>query len=98
MPYTAEDHTFAICAYKESRYLEECILSVMRQKIRGNLLITTSTPNEYIQRLAEKYRISLHIKEGKSNIASDWNFAYQQAHTKLVTITHQDDIYCENYL
>lgn len=90
MPFTANDHTFAICAYKESRYLEDCIVSVMRQKIRGNLLIATSTPNDHIQRLAEKYEISLYIREGKSNIASDWNFAYQQAQTKLVTITHQE--------
>lgn len=98
MPFAANDHTFAICAYKKSRYLEECILSVKKQKIRSNLLIATSTPNDHIKQLAEKYQIPLLIREGKSNIADDWNFAYQQAKTKLVTITHQDDIYCENYL
>lgn len=96
--FTAEDHTFAICAYEESKYLEECILSVKKQRVKSNILIATSTPNEYIQHLAVKYQIPLCIREGKSDIAEDWNFAYRQAKTKLVTITHQDDVYCDNYL
>lgn len=98
MPFTANDHTFAICAYKESQYLEECIFSVKRQNIRSHLFIATSTPNDYIQQMAKKHQIPLYIREGKSDIADDWNFAYRQAKTKLVTITHQDDVYCENYL
>lgn len=98
MLFTANDHTFAICAYKECKYLEECILSLKGQKIKSNLLIITSTPNDYIKQLADKYQIPLYIREGESDIAKDWNFAYQQAKTKLVTITHQDDVYCENYL
>ena len=28
MTYTAADHTWIICAYRESPYLEECILSL----------------------------------------------------------------------
>ena len=51
------NHTFAICAYKESKYLEECILSVLNQTIKSNVIICTSTPNDYIKRLAEKYKI-----------------------------------------
>lgn len=98
IPFAAKDHTFAICAYKESQYLEECILSVKGQNIRSNLFIATSTPNDYIKQMAKKYQIPLYIREGKSDIADDWNFAYRQAQTKLVTITHQDDVYCENYL
>lgn len=93
-----EDHTFAICAYKESQYLEECIRSVLNQNVKSNILIVTSTPNEHIKKLADKYKIPLFIRDGKSDIAQDWNFAYAQAKTRLVTITHQDDVYCENYL
>jgi len=29
-----EDHTFAICAYGESPYLEECIKSIKNQIVR----------------------------------------------------------------
>ena len=96
MKYTEKDHTFAICAYKESQYLEECILSVKNQTVLGEIVMITSTPNQYIRQLAEKYNIPLYTRNGESNIADDWNFAYEHAKTELVTITHQDDIYCKN--
>lgn len=90
-------HTFAICAYKESEYLEECILSLKNQTLKTNILMATSTPNEYIKNLAEKYDIPLYVREGKSDIRDDWNFAYNSADTEWVTIAHQDDRYNENY-
>ena len=76
--YSAEDHTFAICAYGKSRYLEECIKSVLNQTVKTNVLMATSTPSEYLEDLAEKYGIKLFVNEemiGKSNIATDWEFA-----------------------
>ena len=51
------EHTFAVCAYKESPYLEECIESLKGQSVRSNILIATSTPNEYIKNIAEKNNI-----------------------------------------
>ena len=69
------DHTFAICAYKESPYLEECILSLKNQTVKSNIIMATSTPNEWIQGLAEKYEIPLYINTGEGGIAQDWNFA-----------------------
>ena len=98
MLYTAQEHTFAICAYKESQYLEECIQSVKGQKVPSKVIMISSTPNAHIEQLALKYDIPFYIRDGKSDIAEDWNFAYQHADTELVTITHQDDVYCENYL
>ena len=38
-------HTFAICAYKESKYLEECIRSLKKQTVETNIILVTSTPN-----------------------------------------------------
>ncbi len=90
-------HTFAICAYKESPYLEECIQSLKRQTVKTNIIMATSTPNEMIQTLADKYDIPLYIRDGKSDIRDDWNFAYNQADTEWVTIAHQDDRYNEQY-
>ena len=52
----AEKHTFAICAYQESRYLEDCIKSLLKQKIPTNYLIATSTPNKHIQSLAKNIK------------------------------------------
>ena len=93
----AKKHTFAICAYKESEYLEDCIKSVLNQEIKTNCLIATSTPNDKIKSLAKKYKIPYYIRDGKSDIKDDWNFAYNHAKTELVTIAHQDDVYEPNY-
>lgn len=95
--YTRDDHTFAICAYKESPYLEDCILSLINQTIKPNIIIETSTPNDFIKNIADKYNIKFVINHD-GGIAKDWNYAYDNCETKLVTIAHQDDIYEANYL
>lgn len=91
------DHTFSICAYKESKYLEKCIKSIKNQTLKTNVIMVTSTPNDYIRGLAEKYDIPLFIRDGKSDIRDDWNFAYDSANTKWVTVAHQDDLYGKRY-
>lgn len=101
MKYTAKDHTFVICAYKESAYLEQCILSLTSQTTASNIIMTTSTPNEYISSLVKKYKIPLFINEqglkNGSNIADDWNFALSMVKTPITTIAHQDDVYKPEY-
>lgn len=92
------NHTFAVCAYKESPYLEECVKSLMEQTVSTNIIMATSTPCEYISRVAEKYGIPLYVREGKSDIRDDWNFAYDKAETDWVTIAHQDDRYNKEYV
>lgn len=90
-------HTFAICAYKDSPYLETCIKSLKRQSVPSRIILCTSTPSEYIRALASRYALPLYIREGESDIQEDWNFAYQKADTRLVTIAHQDDWYHKDY-
>lgn len=90
-------HSYAICAYKESPFLEACIQSLLAQTIPSQLLLVTSTPNDHIQSLAQRYQIPLHINTGEAGITQDWNFAYQCAQTDLVTLAHQDDIYSPIY-
>lgn len=93
----ATSHTFVICAYGESPYLEDCIKSVCDQTVKTNVIMTTATINKHIEKLAEKYNIKLFTKQGKPSIASDWNFAIKMANTPLVTIAHQDDVYESRY-
>ena len=93
-----KNHTFAICAYKESLYLEECIKSLKNQTVKSNIIIATSTPNDHIKNLAQKYKIQLFINNGEKGIGQDWNFAVSNTKTDYVTVAHQDDVYCENYL
>lgn len=90
-------HTFAICAYKESPFLEDCIQSVKKQEENSEIILCTATPNEYIENLCKKYGVEMFINQGEHGITQDWNFAYKCAKTKYVTITHQDDVYYENY-
>ena len=53
------NHTFAICAYKESPYLEECITSLMEQTVKSEIFIASSTPNKYIDDIAAKYNLKV---------------------------------------
>ena len=92
------NHTFAICAYKESPFLEECIQSCQNQTVATNILLATSTPNSYISMMCSKYNIPMYINKGECGITQDWNFAYSQCKTEYVTIAHQDDVYKERYV
>lgn len=97
MDYYAKNHTFVICAYKTCAFLEECIESLENQTVKSRILMSTSTPNDYIRSLAEKHNIPLFINNGPSGIAEDWNFALSCAGTELVTLAHQDDVYKPDY-
>ncbi len=92
-----KNHTYAICAYKESEYLEECISSLKQQTHESKILMVTSTPNALIKGMAEKYNIPLYINEGEGGITQDWNFALRHVHTRYATIAHQDDVYEPEY-
>lgn len=91
-------HTFVVCAYKESPYLEKCIQSVLKQSEKSSVVISTGTPNDYIKEIAKKYELPMYVNTGKTSIADDWNFAVSCVDTDLVTLAHQDDIYEKNYL
>lgn len=93
------NHTFAVCAYKESPYLEECIKSLVSQTVKTNIEIYTSTPSDYIADIAGKYNIPVYVnKDGGRGIQADWNFAYNSVRTNFVTVAHQDDVYDKNYV
>lgn len=89
--------SFAICAYKESPYLRECIQSLLSQKVSCPVFLSTSTPNEWIERLAGEYSLPLHVHNHKPGIAADWNSAYMSSDTEYVVIAHQDDVYEPDY-
>ena len=90
-------HSFAILAYKHSPYLEECIVSLKNQTIQSEIYIATSTPSDFLTKLAEKYALNIIVTESGKGIAHDWNFSLQQAQTKYLTLAHQDDIYLSHY-
>lgn len=90
------EHTFVICAYKESPYLEDCIASLCNQTVQSRVILYTSTPNDFIQQLCNEYEIEVYTKPG-GGIGKDWNNALSFVNTKYATIAHQDDFYLETY-
>ena len=90
-------HVYAIPAYGDSPYLESCIKSLKAQNVTSPVILCTSTPSPFLGAMAEKYDLPYYIREGKSNIRDDWNYAYSMADAEFVTIAHQDDMYCKNY-
>lgn len=91
------EHTFCICAYKESTYLEDCVKSLKEQTVQSQIIMVTSTPNKKITEVAEKYAVPLYINDGPGGITQDWNFALSHAKTPYATVAHQDDIYLPTY-
>lgn len=92
-------HCFVVLAYKESPYIEKCISSCMNQSLECQIIIATTTDNEYIRSIAKKYSIPV-VVGGHTNIGGDFDFALntgRKTGAELVTIAHQDDIYDKNY-
>lgn len=96
--YTEQNHTFVVLAYGKSAYLENCIESLLSQRVTSHIIIATSTPNEVVGQVAKKYSLPYFINTGETGIGQDWNFGYSCAKTPLITIAHQDDIYHKAYL
>lgn len=85
--FTAKDHSFVLCAYGESPYLEDCLQSLLAQTVKTSYAIATTTPNGHIEDVAKKYGVSLYVNEGKPGIAHDWNCAVAHCSTALVTLS-----------
>lgn len=90
-------HTFVVCAYKECHYLGELIESLQAQTVKSDIIIETSTPNDFIKSVADKYGIKVYVNPGKGGITEDWNYGYSITNTPYVTIAHQDDKYLPGY-
>jgi len=98
MNIIAINHTFVVCAYKESQFLSSCINSLLVQQESSDIIIATSTPNKYIQKIAKRHNLKLFENvEAKNSIGSDWNFALSCVKTPYATIIHQDDIYLPGF-
>ena len=95
--FTGIDFTFVVCAYKECEYLEESICSLVNQTVKANILISTSTPNDYVQGIADKYGVEVRVNPDGGQI-KDYNFAMKQATTELVMLMHQDEVLVHTFV
>ena len=90
-------HTFVVCAYGNSEYLQECLESLLTQKLRSRVYISAAVESDFLYRIAEKYHVPLFLRNGEADLAEDWNFALSLVKTPLVTLAHQDDVYLADY-
>lgn len=93
MLYTGKDHTFVVCAYKENPYIGSTIESLQSQSIPSRVILSTSTPSDYLSAVCEKYGIDMVVNPRPHLAGDDWNYGYDAAETPLVTMAHQDDRY-----
>ena len=68
-------HCFAVCAYKDSPYLTECLDSLKAQESPSPILMCTATPSSYLEETARAYGAEYHVNPDHPGIGSDWNFA-----------------------
>ena len=92
-----KDHVFAVLAYKESPYLKECLDSLFKQSRLSEIIICTSTPSAFLEKISTDHGLKLFINPNRSGIAADWNFALEKAEGHYVTLAHQDDLYHPHY-
>ena len=77
-------HAFVVLAYKESQYLEQCVKSVLRQDYKSDVVIATSTPNNFIRSIGKNaifrlLRTEIRVKELvmiSSLLESVWTIHY----------------------
>lgn len=89
--FTSKDITLVVCAYKECAYLKDSIQSIKEQTEIPQILISTSTPNAYIQKIADEFNIKVCINPHGGQV-KDYNFAMKQGNTPLVMLMHQDEL------
>jgi len=90
-------HTFALCAYKESPFMEECLKSLVNQTVKTRVLIFTSTPNDFIFDMAKKYGVEVVVHNDGGCAQKDFNYALRYFKTGYMTLCHQDDVYEPDY-
>lgn len=96
--FSADDHAFVVCAYKENPFLEDTVVSLLDQTVLGKVIISTSTPNALIEGVGAKYGVPVVVNPCPHLAGDDWNYGYDAVDASLVTLAHQDDYYERNYL
>ena len=96
--FSPKDHTFVLCAYKRNPFIRQTIDCLMAQTVKGEIIMSTSTPSDYLEEICRDYGIQIVVNPSPHLAGDDWNYGYDAARTKLVTIAHQDDFYEPEFL
>lgn len=80
-------------AYGCSEHLGECLESLLGQSMGSEVIVSTSTPNASLERIARSYGVKLVQHGPNRGIGHDWNQALRATGARWVTLAHQDDVY-----
>lgn len=90
-------HAFVVPAYGCSPYLRDCLVSLRGQTRPSSIVISTSTPSDWLTRLAEEFEVRLMEHGPNRGIGRDWNRAMSSVDADWVTLAHQDDVYLPRF-
>jgi hypothetical protein len=82
-----------VLAYGDSPFLPGCLASLRSQTEAVHLVVSTSTPSDFIASAAAAIGAELIVNPERGGIASDWNFGLRTTAAQFVTLAHQDDVY-----
>lgn len=86
-------HAFVVCAYGENPYVESTIESLEAQTVQSKIVLSTSTPSEYLEDICSRHGIEMVVNPNRCGAGCDWNYGYDHAGAEWVTMAHQDDVY-----
>lgn len=92
------EHVFVVPVYGDSPFLGDCLASLTAQTLASRIVIVTSTPSEFISRVARDHGAPVVVNPRREAIAGDWNFGLRAAEARYVTLAHQDDVYAADFL
>lgn len=98
MPASADAFALVVPAYGDSPFLDMCLASLRRQTRPAQVVVATSTPSDFITRIAEAHGAPVAVNPTQAGIASDWNFALRVSGARRVTLAHQDDVYADTFV
>ena len=81
--YTASDLTFIVCAYGDNQNLPKTIESLKKQTKNISIILSTSTPSEYLDSIAKQFDIEMVVNPERKGPGCDWNYGYSKAKTHL---------------
>lgn len=94
----AGEHAFVVPVFGCSPFLEDCLRSLVTQTLSSRVVITTSTPSDFLDAVAGRFGVPVIVNPLREGIAEDWNFALCVTDARYVTLAHQDDVYDPSFL
>jgi hypothetical protein len=95
---SSSDHVFVVPVFGDSPFLADCLASLRAQWLQSRIVITTSTPSDFIAAVAREAGVDVVVNIDRRGIAADWNFAMSIAGQRYATLAHQDDTYAPDFL